>query len=70
MSIIPQLLKKWKKIFWGTLHVEVKLGLLYDKQHEDFDSMEFNFLISNLSEIEEFSLRGGSRPVKAGKIMN
>lgn len=47
--------------------MEVKLGLLYDKQHEDFDSMEFNFLISNLSEIEEFSLRGGSLPVKQAK---
>lgn len=37
--------------------MEVKLGLLYDKQHEDFDSMEFNFLISNLSEIEVFPER-------------
>lgn len=61
--------KMGKKIFWGTLHVEVKLGLLYDKQHEDFDSIEFNFLISNLSEIEVFP-ESGSGPVKAGKIMN
>lgn len=49
--------KKMGKKFSEGLFTWKKLGILYDKQHEDFDSMEFNFLISNLSEIEIFPER-------------